>query len=295
MPIMATALLGASLPAGCGGPASGASLTSPNLDAGSDPDGDFFGADATLEGGMPLQVAVEATGCQAGCRSLVAAATGGTPPYHYQWSDGASAASRLACSAPDGGAWSVTVTDTPTSGEFATPAQVQTATLQGMPLACSLDAALPVDARSEDVDAPDESCAASRLRDDTGFCGGSACTFSFCPAGPGFLDTVAYFEWNLPFPLRTGQAYRLSFGAMDAGLNGTDQVTAWGSNGHCGTGEKFPATGQVTSTNATWSFDECVTPSADYSAVTLEFDFGASSGATGDVYLAVCAVGGCGP
>jgi hypothetical protein len=290
MPIVATALLGAGLAVGCGAGASGPPLASPNLDGGSGPDGDFLGSDATDDRDMPLQVAIEATGCQAGCQALVAAATGGIPPYQYQWSDGATTASRLACSAPDGGVWSVTVTDTPTSGEFATPAQVLAATLPDMPLACSLDAAPPMDAP------PDASCATSRLRDDTGFCGGSsACTFSFCPAEPAFLQTVVYFEWNLPFSLRAGQAYRLSFVSMDAGLNGTDQLTAWGSNGHCGTGEQFPGTQQLTSTNATWSFDECVTPSADYSAVTLEFNFGASSGATGDVYLAVCAVGTCGP
>ena len=299
---LAAFVLGSGTVAGCGGGGSGVLLAPSGLDAASGSDADFTSPDATADGAALLQVAIEEAGCEDRCASLVATANGGNPPYHYQWDDGSLAASRVACSAPEGGAWSVTVTDTPKGGEIPTPAQVVTATWpdSGAPLSCPLDAAAPADAPSDPLldgrdnpDVPDGACSALRLRDDSGFCGSTSCTFSFCPAGPAFLDSVSYFEWTLPFPLHAGQSYTLSFVSMDAALNGSDQVEAWGSTGHCGLGEKFPGVGQVTSTNGTWRFDDCVTPSADYSAVTLEFDWGANSGATGDVYLEVCSAGVC--
>ena len=136
-------------------------------------------------------------------------------------------------------------------------------------------------------------CVAVPNPDDSGFCGSSACTPSFCPPGPSFLNNTSYFEWTSPVPLRAGHSYRISFVSSGAALLGSAHVSAWASGGHCSVGEKFMTESDVSSDGGTWQFDECVTPDADYSRVTLDFAWGATSGATGDIGLQVC--DGCGP
>ena len=113
----------------------------------------------------------------------------------------------------------------------------------------------------------------------------------FCPAGPSFLQNTAYFEWT-SIPLRAGHSYAISFVSSGAALFGSAHVSAWGSDGHCSVEKKFATEGDVSSDGGTWQFDQCVTPGADYSGVTLDFAWGATSGATGDIGLQVCE--GCG-
>jgi hypothetical protein len=296
----AAAVLGAGLFSGCGGDAPSGALTSGALDAGAGSDANrFFEAPDSGDGGGSLQASIEA-GCQAGCRSLNASASGGNPPYQYQWSDGSVAASRVVCAVPEG-LVSVIVTDTAKSGELGTPAQVATATwlAEGASLSCtpedaSFDAAFDAlpDAGNE-ADAPGGCSAGVRVVSDTGFCGSSACTPSFCQPGPSVFHNTSFTEWTSPVPLRAGHRYTLSFVSQGAALFGSAQVVAWASGGSCTIGEKLSAQSQIAETNGTWQFEPCVTPTADSPDVTLEFDWGSTSGATGDVGLQVCE--GCAP
>src|SRR6185312_10835251 len=104
--------------------------------------GPFVGADATASGALDahieekgVQVKFVTVDCSGPCADVRAVATGGNPPYSFAWEDHSTSPTRHLCPAAST-SYSVTVTDTGTSGELATPPQTAKAPLTGEVLAC---------------------------------------------------------------------------------------------------------------------------------------------------------------
>ncbi len=129
----------AAFAAGCG--SNGGSA----LDVGSDDGGPGF-VSGSVDGGAvgPLDAHIEENGvtvtfvtlsCAGGCADVEAVGTGGHPPYTFKWDNGSTNASRQVCSASSTN-YSVKVTDTGTTGEFARPAQTVQVPLAADVLSC---------------------------------------------------------------------------------------------------------------------------------------------------------------
>jgi hypothetical protein len=130
-------VLGSLFVLGCGGSDAGNSL-----DVGGDEAGTFVPVPGA--GGDAFDASVQENGvtvtfvtltCAAGCADVEAVATGGNPPYSYAWTDGARGATRHLCPTSTTG-YSVNVTDSGSSGEFAKAAQTVKATLEANVVAC---------------------------------------------------------------------------------------------------------------------------------------------------------------
>jgi hypothetical protein len=82
-----------------------------------------------------LAVAFITLSCSGSCADVEAVATGGVPPYHFAWNDGATTAARRVC--PDSNtSYSVTVTDTGSTGELAHAPETATAAITADVTAC---------------------------------------------------------------------------------------------------------------------------------------------------------------
>jgi hypothetical protein len=91
-----------------------------------------------IENDAQVVLTVVTLGCTSPCEDLQAVAQGGSPPYTYAWSDGASGASRHLCPAASTTTLTVTVTDAGVSGgEFARQPITTTGTLQIHVASCS--------------------------------------------------------------------------------------------------------------------------------------------------------------
>jgi hypothetical protein len=80
--------------------------------------------------------------CDGDCIDLQAVTQGGNPPFTYKWSDGSTGATKHVCP-KSSSSLSVSVTDSPTTGELASSAQTVTAQLA---ITCSDAGSAPVDA-----------------------------------------------------------------------------------------------------------------------------------------------------
>jgi hypothetical protein len=125
---------------GCGG-ASGNPYSIPvgSDDAGG---GSFAGSDASTAGPLDAQiqqnhvaVSVVTLKCAGDCVTVAVVASGGNPPYAFQWSDNATSPMRDVCPTATT-SYSVTVTDTGSTGEVPRPAQSVEVPLTASVLAC---------------------------------------------------------------------------------------------------------------------------------------------------------------
>jgi hypothetical protein len=136
------ALLGPALVSGCGN----AGTTSYSLDVGGDDGGP---PDLTLDGSAGaasafdahieekgITVSIVAVECSGGCVTVQAVATGGHPPYSFDWDDGSTSATRTICPRADA-QYDVKVSDTATTGELGKPAQTLTVPLRADVIACA--------------------------------------------------------------------------------------------------------------------------------------------------------------
>jgi hypothetical protein len=142
------------------------------LAAGGDASRSLDPLDAYIEQG-PIHVTFVTLGCSGPCADVQAVATGGNPPYSFAWSDGSTSATRHVCPATTT-TYSVKVTDTATSGEFARAAESVKVGLAANVLAC-----------------PDGGAADSGA---SGACPPDASTIAPETVTPDYLDNaVAYF------------------------------------------------------------------------------------------------------
>jgi hypothetical protein len=135
---LAALLFGPGALAGCGG--GGHEYA---LDLGGDDAGMFASVtdaspsaalDAYIQqGGMTVSFVT--LSCSEGCATVEAVATGGNAPYSYTWEDGSANPTRQVCPTATTN-YSVTVTDTGTSGEFARTAETARASLTAKVIAC---------------------------------------------------------------------------------------------------------------------------------------------------------------
>ena len=138
------------LAAACGG----GGAPSNSLLVGSDgPEGGSFVAgdasapgalDASIERGG-VQVHLVALGCSGACANVKAVATGGHPPYTFVWENGSTDPARSVCPTVNS-TYSVTVTDTGSSGELAQAPQTARASLAADVQLCPDGGAPPGDA-----------------------------------------------------------------------------------------------------------------------------------------------------
>jgi hypothetical protein len=129
------------LSSGCGSPAHVYSL-----DVGGGDDGGNLALSPRSDAGGPgtldahveqnhMAVSIVTLTCANGCADVVAVASGGNPPYSFAWDDGATGAARHVCPTSSR-SYSVTVTDTGTSGELARAAQSTQASVTASVIAC---------------------------------------------------------------------------------------------------------------------------------------------------------------
>jgi hypothetical protein len=127
----------------CFAPLAGCGSRGEALDVGGDEAGTFApSGDASPSAALDayvregdMAVSFVTLSCSGGCATVQAVATGGNAPYSYTWEDGSTNPTRQVCPT-DSTSYSVTVTDTPTSGEFAQLAQTAQASLTANVLAC---------------------------------------------------------------------------------------------------------------------------------------------------------------
>jgi hypothetical protein len=126
--------------AGCGGGSPGYAL-----DVSGDDGGTFVPSssdaspptalDAYIQEG-DMTVSFVTLSCSGGCATVEAVAIGGNAPYSYAWEDGSTNPTRRVCPTSTTN-YSVTVTDTATSGEFARMSESARASLTAKVVACS--------------------------------------------------------------------------------------------------------------------------------------------------------------
>jgi hypothetical protein len=92
------------------------------------------GLDAHIEENH-VAVTFVTLGCAGPCANVVAVASGGHPPYTFQWDDGSTSATRQVCPTSST-SYLVKVTDTGLSGELATPPQTVQVPLAANVIAC---------------------------------------------------------------------------------------------------------------------------------------------------------------
>jgi hypothetical protein len=83
-----------------------------------------------------MEVKIVVLACAGDCATVEAIATGGHAPYTFAWEDGSTNATRQICPAANA-SYTVKVTDTATTGEFAQPAETVQVPLAANVLACS--------------------------------------------------------------------------------------------------------------------------------------------------------------
>jgi hypothetical protein len=136
--------------------------------------------------------------CAGDCAEVIAAASGGNPPYVFAWDDGSADPQHQVCAEQDS-TFAVTVTDTAvTDGEFTYEAQRANAELRAQVLACA-DAGAPAACTGADVEPPPPGhyvgtmeCPAATS---SGGASGATGTvmIDIAPDGTGSV----YFQWSL--------------------------------------------------------------------------------------------------
>ncbi len=91
--------------------------------------------DAYVEKGQ-VAVSIFTVGCSGSCAKVQAVGTGGNPPYAFRWENGSTNPVREVCPTADT-RYSVTVTDSPSSGEVSRPSQTAQASVTADVLGCS--------------------------------------------------------------------------------------------------------------------------------------------------------------
>jgi hypothetical protein len=292
-------VLAVALVTGCGSRGAGADSLDVGMD---DSGGQFVGDDATTAGALGayveqnrIKVTFVTVSCSGTCPTVEAVGTGGKPPYTFAWSDGLKTSTREVCPASTT-RYQVTVTDTATTGEFATSAASAQASLTADVLACPDGGA-----GSADAGPSGELCLS-----DPSLEGTAAATIEQIDAGPwtSCLLGLAYANiWNaseadgiapsdgntylrlgsvgdqsrvssaseaLCAPMRAGTAYSMT---MDMAYESEDSTSPsslqiWGGTSSCALGELLWSSPPVTST--TWkTYCATLTPTQDTPYLTL--------------------------
>jgi hypothetical protein len=92
--------------------------------------------DAYIEDSKHIAVTFVTLSCDGGCATVQAVGAGGEPPYSFAWEDGSSNAVRKVCPTSTS-SYTVTVTDTGSSGEFPHAAETAKASVTAAVLECS--------------------------------------------------------------------------------------------------------------------------------------------------------------
>jgi hypothetical protein len=82
-----------------------------------------------------VAVSIVVLACAGDCADIEAVATGGTPPYSYEWEDGSTSEARHVCSLSSTH-YSVAVTDTGTTGELGRAAQTAKSSVAASVMSC---------------------------------------------------------------------------------------------------------------------------------------------------------------
>ncbi|MGH7435605.1 MAG: hypothetical protein ACRENE_08015, partial [Polyangiaceae bacterium] len=98
-------------------------------------DASVTGLDAYVEKGQ-IAVSIFTVGCSGSCATVQAVGTGGEPPYSFRWENGSTNPVREVCPAADS-SYSVTVTDSPSTGEVSHPSGTAHASVTADVLGCS--------------------------------------------------------------------------------------------------------------------------------------------------------------
>jgi hypothetical protein len=245
-----------------------------------------------------VEIAVVAVSCAGDCAEVEAIATGGRPPYTYAWDDGSTNPARQVCPAANS-AFSVQVSDTGTTGEFARPSQTArasvTASILGMcpdsghaPLEAGLDAAPATCV--DPGDAPWSGCVTIGFGARTT---GDAPVSEVCDSAPNAPPPIALC---LPKPLLAGQTYSLTATFQLGELTGpVPQFSLWGSATSCAESQLFTSQplAPISPFEGTVTFPACITADAQYDQLRYLVDQQTfSSIASSQFTLQICT--GCG-
>jgi hypothetical protein len=242
--------------------------------------------DASIEQNH-VAVTLVTVGCAGGCADVEAVATGGHPPYTFEWNDGATNPERQVCPTSNA-SYEVTVTDTGTTGEFPQPAETSVAKLTADVLACP-DAGALVDAGP---DAGSSTCVGTGAPLQTGceMLTANIPPLRECPEGPN-TPPIGVEVGCLPQPLVAGARYTASIISDNVIVAGdAEQWTLSGGQGDCTGTQMFVSTNVSVSGNVNAS--ACITAASALPAlvynVQLEGSFHATTSAVAAT-LQICA------
>jgi hypothetical protein len=234
-----------------------------NLPVGSDDGGGSFAGGDASAGAGPLDAFIEQNGvhvtlvtlgCAGDCATVQAVATGGNPPYDYAWDDGSTNPVRSVCPASNV-RYSVTATDTATTGEFPHPASTVKVPLEADVFACpeagpsgadagDCETILTVTPPSSTVTGP----------------GGMVCSTGSTGSISAFAATV---------PLAMGQEYEIEEDVTGTLLLGSAPPLwdFYGVSGDCAATSGGELLGSLTFDPGTPHQSFCFTATADHAAI----------------------------
>jgi hypothetical protein len=237
-------------------------LLGPTSPGGEDDGGVFDRADAAAAAFDAYikvgQVAITfvTLGCSNGCADVEAVPTGGTAPYTFAWSDGATGATRHVCPASTS-TFHVDVTDAATTGEFPTPAETVGASLTANVIACP-EAGLPGAGVSNctpilTVSPPSGTVSGT---------GAESCTSGSTSSLSAFSATAS---------LKKGETYTIKQDVTGTVLAGRASWNIYGSAARCASPPGGQLLGTLTFDPSATTNSFCFTAADDYSAIDWEF------------------------